>query len=437
MNHQKLLSFNHHPTLGLGMLVMILLAACNQTELPSQTELPIEHSTQGSSNQTPTSQLPAQPAAVADDKTKPGLVKTEFAANEDWPYFRGDARSTGVARTELPAKLDVLWEHKVKQGAFEGTPAITGGKDKTVYIGDLDGSLFALNLDTGKVLWEYKVEIGFVTAPAVKDDHIYIGDIDGIFYCLDLNGELVWKHQTNAEINSSANFYGPNVLFGSQDTKLYALDKKTGKVAWEHETADQVRCSATVVDNRAFVAGCDGGLHIIDLDAGKEISSVDIQSPTGVTPAVMGNMLFVGTEQAGFFAIDWKTADVKWTFEAEGGATIRSCPAVTKGHVVFGAQDRIIYSLDPETGAENWATTLKSSVDSSPVIVGERVFIAATDGRLYSIELASGEILWEKQLNGGVIGSPAVAFGRLVVATDRGVVYCLGSKEQFPSAKSE
>ncbi len=437
MNDQKLLRFKQHPILGLGLLVMILLCACNQTELPSQNELPIEHSTQDASKQTPTSQLPEQPAANPDDHTKPASVKTEFAANEDWPYFRGDARSTGVARTELPAELDVLWEHKVNQGAFEGTPAITGGKNKTVYLGDLDGSLFALNLDTGKVLWEYKVEIGFVTAPAVKDDQIYIGDIDGIFYCLDLKGELVWKHQTNAEINSSANFYGSNVLFGSQDTKLYALDKKTGKVAWELETADQVRCSATVVDNRAFVAGCDGGLHIIDLDTGKEVSSVDIQSPTGVTPAVMRDTVFVGTEQAGFFAIDWKTAKVKWTFAAEDGATIRSCPAVTNGYVVFGAQDRTVYALDPETGAELWSTTLKSSIDSSPVIVGERVFIAATDGRLYSIGLASGEILWEKQLNGGVIGSPAVAFGRLVVATDRGVVYCLGSKEQFPSAKSE
>ena len=355
-----------------------------------------------------------------------------FAANENWPFFRGDAKSTGVARTQLPEQPDVLWEYKVTNGAFESTPAIVQcGDTKVVYIGDLDGSLLALDLDTGKKIWEFKVEIGFVTGPAIKDDHIYIGDIDGIFYCLDKDGELVWKHQTDAEINSSANFYGSDVLFGSQDTKLYSLNAKTGKVTWEHETADQVRCGATIVENRAFVAGCDGGLHIIELDKGQELSSVDIESPTGVTPAVMGDTVFVGTETAGFIAIDWKKSKVKWRFDVEGNASIRSCPAVQKGHVVFGAQDRTVYSIDPEHGKKNWGTTLKSKVDSSPVIVGERVFVGSTDGRLYSLELETGDIKWEKQLNGGITGSSAVAFRRLVVATDRGVVYCLGDKEIF------
>lgn len=368
-------------------------------------------------------------AANTDNPPKPAET---MSANENWPFFRGDPKSTGVARTQLPEKPDVLWEYSVANGAFEGTPAIVqSGDKKIVYIGDLDGSLFAIDLDTGKKIWEFKVEIGFVTGPAVKDEHIYIGDIDGVFYCLDKNGELVWKHQADAEINSSANFYGSDVLFGSQDTKLYSLDSKSGAVTWEHETADQVRCGVTIVDNRAFVAGCDGGLHILELDNGKELSSVDIQSPTGATPAVMGDTVFVGTEAAGFLAIDWKDSKVKWKVEAEGSASIRSSPAVTIGHVVFGAQDRTVYSIDPENGKQNWSKTLKNKVDSSPVIVGKRVFVGSTDGRFYALDLANGEIKWEKQLNGGIIGSPAVAFRRLVVATGRGVVYCLGDREIF------
>ncbi len=355
-----------------------------------------------------------------------------MSADENWPFFRGDPKSTGVARTPLPENPDVLWEYTVANGAFEGTPAIVQcGDKKVVYIGDLDGTLFALDLDSGEKIWEFKVEIGFVTGPAIKDDRIYIGDIDGFFYCLDKNGELVWKHQADAEINSSANFYGADVLFGSQDTKLYSLDTKTGKVSWAHETADQVRCGVTIVDNRAFVAGCDGGLHIIELDKGTELSSVDIQSPTGCTPAVMGDAVFVGTETAGFFAIDWKNSKVKWKVDVEGNVPIRSCPAVTEGCVVFGSQDRTVRSIDPESGKLNWSTTLKNKIDSSPVIVGERVFVGSTDGRFYALDLANGEIKWEKQLNGGIIGSPAVAFRRLVIATDRGVVYCLGDKEIF------
>ena len=33
-----------------------------------------------------------------------------------WPVFRGNAQSSGVATTNLPTKLDVVWEFKVPQG---------------------------------------------------------------------------------------------------------------------------------------------------------------------------------------------------------------------------------------------------------------------------------------------------------------------------------
>ena len=426
------------------ILILLTCSGCLESSTDSLADFdslkntrPVVHMTvqdqdSASKNQKASETKLATTEAKSEKTEKTGDEKV--VSTEDWTFFRGDALSTGVARTKLPndlEELEVLWTHKVKNGAFESTPTITGGKTKTVYIGDLDGHLFALDLESGKELWKYKVEIGFITAPVVKDGRIFIGDLDGYFYCFSTDGKLLWKHETMAEINSSANFYKDKVIFGSQDTKLYCLDQKTGEVAWAHETADQVRCSATVVDNRAFVAGCDGGLHIVDLDKGEELESVDIESPTGVTPAVMGDMAYVGTEQGGFFAIDWKVAKAKWAFTPGDGISIRSCPAVTKDHVVFGAQNRTVYSLDPVTGKENWSETLLAKVDSSPVIVGNKVIVGSTDGRLTGLGLKDGEILWEKQLNGGILGSPGVAFGRVIVATDRGVVYCLGSKKQL------
>lgn len=349
-----------------------------------------------------------------------------------WLLFRGNATSTGVAVGKLPAKLDVVWEHEIDQGAIEGTPIIVGGRQPRVYIGDLDGRILAFDLNSGEVQWEIQLpdKLGFVTAPAFRNNRLYIGDIDGIFHCFDRNGKELWKFTTDGEIDSSANFYKGLVLFGSQDSKLYALDADTGKLAWELETGDQVRCSATVVENRAFVAGCDGSLHIIDLDQGKEVGSVVIESPTGVTPAARGEYVFAGTEQAGFFAINWKNAELKWKFDdPEGGLSTRSCPAVHGKHVVLGANNRKVYSLNAETGELNWSTVLTSKIVSSPVIVDGRVLVGSTDGRFFELALETGKIVWEKELRGGIIGSPAVAFGRVVIATDRGVVYCLGAKK--------
>ena len=81
----------------------------------------------------------------ADDETKK-------KASVGWPVFRGNAQSSGVATTTLPAELNVVWEFKVPQGGFEGTPLIVELPDgkKTIYIADMDGKLFSIDFATGK-----------------------------------------------------------------------------------------------------------------------------------------------------------------------------------------------------------------------------------------------------------------------------------------------
>lgn len=372
-----------------------------------------------------TSGLLAQEAAVSTDSS-------EKASDPGWLVFRGDAGSSGVAKSSLPTDLDVLWEYKVPQGAFDGTAVIaqTSNDTKMVFIGDMDGVLHAIDLTTGEKKWNLKTTLGFSSSAAYRDGRLYIGDLDGFLYCIDESGTLKWKFETEGEISSSANFFEGQVLIGSQDTRIYLVDAKTGKEIWQHETPDQIQCSLTLAGDRAFVAGCDGFLHVINLKDGKEVGKVDIHSPTQSTPAVLGDKVYFGTEQAEFLAVNWKEVKGAWAFsDDKGPAAVRGCAAVTDGHVVFGARNRQVYSLNPETGKPNWTRTLKAKVDSSPVIVGDRVFVGSTDGRLYGLSLENGEIVWEKQFNGGFLSSPAVAFDRLVIATDRGVVYCLGKKQ--------
>ncbi len=351
----------------------------------------------------------------------------------DWPLFRGDAASTGVARSELPQELDVLWEFKVKKGAFEGTAAIVTDPDdpgrQVVYIGDLDGKVHAIDLKDGQLIWEFGGSIGFGTAPAVKDGKIFIGDLDGIFYCLDSKGNELWRYETEGEINSSANFFEEIVIFGSQDVHLYALHRETGELKWKYESKDQIRCSITVAGDRAFVSGCDGYFHVVNLNDGTGVGTTEIYSPTGSTPAALGSMVYFGNQSGQFFAVDSREIKTEWIREPQSeGDSIVGGGAVTSKHVVFGSRSRNVVSLNPKTGEENWKVTLKAKVDSSPVIVGECVYVGSTDGRLYALSLSDGAILWERQFAGGLIASPAVAFGRLVIGTNRGSVYCLGAK---------
>src|SRR5258706_2778479 len=136
---------------------------------------------------------------MAEDSVRPSL-KT----GKNWPPYRGDAHSRGVAHPTLPDKPDRLWVFEVKDGAFESTATIADG---VVYIGDMDGKLFALDLASGKEIWSQKFAAGFIAAPAVRNGLLYLGDMDGKCYCIEAKtGKPKWSFAAEAEVDSSANF---------------------------------------------------------------------------------------------------------------------------------------------------------------------------------------------------------------------------------------
>ncbi len=374
----------------------------------------------GCVRQTPNS-IEVASAAV----TMPAERATE--SNESWPLARGNVLADGVAKTKLPEKLEVAWKVTIDKGAFDGTPVIADG---VVYLGDMDGMVYAWKLADGSEIWKRKFESGFIASPSLRDSLLYVADMDGKLYALDRKtGEPKWTFAAEGEIDNGVNFWKDLLLFGSQDSKLYCLKADSGELVWKLAIQDQIRCMPTVVGDRSFVAGCDSTLHIIDLNEGKEAAAVPIEAPTGVTSAVLGDNVYFGTEGGAFFAVNWKEAKVTWKAEDKGSPQpYRSAPAVQEGIVVVGSRSRRVEAYDPQTGTELWTFATKQRIDSSPVIVGDRVFVGAADGRLYGLELKTGKQVWEYQATGGFTGSPAVANGKLVIATDRGVVYCFGAK---------
>ena len=375
----------------------------------------------------PALSLPAEEVALADVPdimVKPPAIAADA---KNWPLFRGDSHSSGVAVSKLPEKLEVLWKFRVPDGGFETTPAVVDG---VVYIGDFDGKLFAVDAITGEKKWEFAGELGFVASPCVYNGHVYIGDLDGKFYCINAkSGKKIWDFTTDAQIDSSANFYDGKVVVGSQDARLYCLDANQGDLKWKFTIDDQIRCTPTIVENRCFLAGCDGKLHIVDLDKGEAVADVPIESPTGTTPAVSGERVYFGTHAGDFFCIDWQKAKAIWTWQDDAKPSeFRSSAAIGKEQIIVGDRGRRVFALDRATGRQDWEFPTKRNVDSSPVIVGDRVFFGTTDGVLYALNVADGKERWKYEAGGGFIGSPAVADHKLFVASEDGVLYCFGEK---------
>lgn len=369
------------------------------------------------------------PAACAQVTDEPKQVAPGQRAG-DWPLFRGNAASTGVASSSLPDKLEILWERQIPKNSFASTPCLVEVEGKKLAVlSSGSGPVVALDLQSGEELWRYEGPIGFIGSVSFHKGRFYAGDVEGKLYCLDSAGKEVWKFAAEASIDSSPNFFEDKVLITSQDSYFYCLRADSGEVVWKVAAGDQLRSTPTIAGDRAFVAGCDGFLHVINLADGSEVGNVEITSPTGCTPAVLGDAIYFGTEQSGFFAVNWRESKLLWNYNKEDSPiSIRGNAAVVEGHILIGTAQRQLVSLNPKDGSVQWTARLKANVESSAVVVGDRVFIGSNNGVLYEYNWKDGQPRGSYEFNGGLTGSAAVGFERLVIATERGFVYCLGAK---------
>ena len=354
-------------------------------------------------------------------------IERSQASSEDWLSFRGNPQLTGVAISELPENLEPLWAFDAEDG-IESTAAIAAG---TVYVGSLDGYLYAINLENGGLKWKYQASGEIKSSPTVSRNVVHFGDGMGVFHAVDgQTGKQRWTFQTEAEIISSANIAQDRLLFGSYDQFLYCLSAKDGSLVWKFETEGYVHGTPAIVNGAVVISGCDGYLRIINITDGMERQKIGLGDYVAASPAILNSRAYAGTFGNQVLCAGLDNSEILWWYEhPERNFPFYASAAVTTDLVVIGGRDKMVHALQPQTGELLWTYPAKSRVDSSPVIVGERVFFGTMGGELVGLNLSSGEKVWEFVIGAAITASPSVAMGKLVIGTDDGRIYCFGERE--------
>jgi len=348
------------------------------------------------------------------------------AASDAWPMFRGSSALAGVSATSFPAPLRPRWSYQAKD-AIESTAAIADG---VVYVGSMDGSLYAIDLATGALRWQYqtKSQVG-ESSPLVHGGLVYIGDLDGVIHAVDVpTGKARWTFKTDGEIKSSPNVAGDRIYVGSYDQHLYCLSAMTGTLVWKYRTEGPVHGTPAIDKGTVYISGCDETFRAIDAGSGKQVYEMPLGAYTGASAAIRDGGAYVGTFGNEVLGIDLVRRVTRWTYRHKTRSfPFYSSAALTADRVVLGGRDKLIHCLNRSTGKAAWTFLTKARVESSPVIVGNRVFVGSNDGVLYELDLASGRKTWEFTAGAPLSASPAAAQGALVIGSQDGVLYCFGS----------
>ena len=353
----------------------------------------------------------------------------------NWASFRGNPQLTGLADSQLPENPQLLWTFQAGD-MIESTAAVVNG---IVYVGALNGTLYAIDAQTGKQKWTYQVEGHIKASPSIHNGIVYFGDGDGIFHAVDINTqEAKWQFTTEGEIISSANVVGDRVLFGSYDGFLYCLNRENGELVWKLETEGYVHGTPGVwtqiasdsgrSENFAIVTGCDSYLRVINIDDGTQTQQVNLGAYVGASPAISQNRVYCGTYGTEILGVALDTGEIAWRYRhPKRRFPFFASAALTEDSVIIGGRDKMVHALSQKTGEPLWTYTAKSRIESSAVIVGRRAFFGTTRGLFIALDITTGESVWEFATGSPIVASPSVSNGRIYIGTEDGILYCFGS----------
>jgi len=258
---------------------------------------------------------------------------------------------------------------------IEHGPIVAGD---SVYILDLEGIVYSVDKNTGKLNWKKDYGELSAAAPAYSDGIVYALNLDPdqIIAIRAKDGKELWRKSIGSPgSESSPLIVGDKLIFGCQCGAVYALNKKSGELLWSTETAGEVK--GAVAYNDGVVFGSNYGGEFFAIDAGNG-------------------------------AKKWSTPIIGGAFGRGGGAY--STPAVAYGRVYVGAFDGRVYSLDEDTGAVAWTFSTGAEVYPGPVVADVKgappaVYIGSADGKAYALNAQSGGLLWERSLGAQITGS--------------------------------
>jgi polyvinyl alcohol dehydrogenase (cytochrome) len=387
--------------------------------------------------------------------TKPAPM-VNIAAQPAWNGFGVDASNSryqpkpGMTAADVP-KLKLKWAFGFPGGTQAyGNPGIVGGR---VFVGSDNGTVYALDAETGCTHWSFKADAGVRTAPSVgligRRYAVYFGDLKANLFALDAEtGTVIWKkaldtHRfariTGAPTLADGKIYVPvsstEEVPGSQP-KYECCTFRGSVVALEAATGEQLWKSYTITETPTQVGTNSAGTAQYAPAGAAVWNSPTIDRQRGVLYIGTGNSYTgpaVKTSDS-VIAMDLKTGKIAWWNQVTGGDAflvncrpgVENCPKEIgpdhdfgnapilrtlpggKRIIVIGQKSGTVWGLDPDAegkvlwqfkagkggalGGIEWGSAADDTAAYIPV---SDVLTAPNEaGGLFALKLTDGQPIW-------------------------------------------
>ena len=308
------------------------------------------------------------------------VVLGKLEKNNSW-------NQSGKTSTHSPGNLylnknpKLVWKARVGDGdnSYNKLFAQLVSENELIFSLDSEGTIFSLNINTGKKLWKKTI---------IPSEESINSNIDGGLAISD--GILI-----------AATSYG----------EVIALKSEDGSILWKNYIGRPVQGAPTISENMIFQMTVNNDLIVIDLQTGKELWRYAGPYESAIlngasASAVEGNIVIFPSNTGELYAFNKNMGTLIWQTELSlhGGISttknlndIDSGPVIDDNLIFAGTYEGRFGAVDYLTGLVIWDVPLKTT--QNPVINGNSIFVLTEESILVSMLRDNGNVRWISDLN--------------------------------------
>ena len=351
-------------------------------------------------------------------------------------------------RTDFNGDLKNISKYKFKKikNFHQYDPKILFYKNDIIFF-DNEGSILRFNNDKNLV-WKKNI----YTKPEKKqnpillftnnDKTLLVADNISKYYALDINtGELLWSKNNVAPFNSQLKVYKDKFFIIDFENTLRAYSINNGNEIWNIKTQNslirsQKNLSMVLVNDKIYFNNFLGDISAVEIKSGEMLWQIPTQSSQGYdgdfslkTSDIIADKdtLYFSNNKNDFFSFDIQTGTLNW--KQKINSNLR--PTLIDNYIFTVSLDGYLTVIEKNSGNiiritdafKNFKIKKRKKIKPTGFIVGNNnVYLTTDHGRLIVLSVVTGKVLSIVKIDNDKITRPFVLNQNMFIVTDNSII---------------
>ena len=275
-------------------------------------------------------------------------------------------------------------------------------KNNVLIVTDDIAKYYAINIDTGELLWTKNNAVPFNSDIKVKDDVFYVVDYKNILRSISIkDGSEIWNLKTEQSLTKSNTKISialdkKNIYFNNSIGDVTAVDIKSGQLVWQLPTQNNN------ISKNAF-----------------QLSNSEL--------VINQDTIYFSNNKNDFYSIDTITGLINW--KAEINSDLK--PVIIGKLIITVSAKGYLYIIDKKTGNIirindlfiNYKKIKRSQTKPTGFFVAlNKIYLTNSDGKLIIVNGNEGNILDIVKISGGSILQPFINENNLFLISNGSII---------------